>query len=157
MAGLAKRSSGALGSLWDPFRELEAMSSRLNQLFRPGMDSGEREALAGVDWAPSVNISETEAAYVIRADLPGVTKENITVHVENGVLSLRGERQHREEQKNEKFHRVESSYGSFLRRFTLPDDVREDDVNAEMKDGCLEVTMPKSGEKKPKARSIEVH
>ncbi len=159
MAGLTKRGSGGgtLGGLWDPFRELEEMSSRLNQIFRPGSTGNEREALAGFDWAPSVNISETDEAYVIRADVPGVSKEELEIAVENGVLRLSGERRHRTETKDEKFHRVESSYGSFMRSFTLPDDVEEEAVNAEMKDGCLVVTLPKSTEKKPKARSIEVH
>lgn len=156
MAGLTKRSGAGLGGLWDPFRELEEMSSRLNQIFRPGSGS-EREALAGFDWAPSVNISETDEAYVIRADIPGVAKEDIKINVENGVLTLSGERHHREEKKSEKLHRVESSYGSFLRSFTLPDDVKEEAVDAGMKDGCLEITLPKSTEQKPKARSIEVH
>lgn len=158
MAGLAKRgtSGGMLSGLWDPFRELEEMTSRLNQIFRPSM-GGEREALAGFDWAPSVDISETDDAYLIKADIPGVAKEDIKINVENGVLTLQGERRHREEKKGEKFHRIESSYGAFMRSFTLPDDVKEENVNAEMKEGCLEVTLPKSAEKKPKARSIEVH
>ncbi len=158
MAGLAKRGgAGMLGGLWDPFRELEEMSNRLNQLFRPGATGGEREALAGFDWAPTVDISETDDAYVIRADIPGVAKEDIKINVENNVLTLQGERRKREEKKGEKFHRIETSYGSFVRSFTLPDDVKEDAVNAEMKEGCLEVTLPKSAEKKPKSRSIEVH
>jgi HSP20 family protein len=136
------------------------MSNRLNQLFRAGGDGGRREgreALAAVDWAPTVDISETDKAYVVRADLPGVKKEDMKITVENGVLTLQGERQQRSEESGEKFHRIETSYGSFMRRFTLPDDAAEDKVDAEMKEGCLEVRVPKTEEKAPKAHSVQIH
>jgi HSP20 family protein len=156
---LVRHSGSSLGT-WDPFRELEEMSNRLNQIFRTGATgalSEGREALAGIDWAPSVDISETDKAYVVRADLPGVKKEDLKVTVENGILTLQGERKQRSEEKGEKFHRVETSYGSFMRRFTLPDDVAEDKVDAQMKEGCLEVTVPKTEEKKPKSHSVQIH
>ncbi len=156
---LVRQGGSTLGT-WDPFRELEEMSNRLNQIFRVGGNGNRaerREALAGVDWAPSVDISETDKAYVLRADLPGVKKEDLKVTVENGVLTLQGERRQRSEEKGEKFHRVETSYGSFMRRFTLPDAVAEDKVDAQMKEGCLEVTVPKTAEKKPKTHSVQIH
>src|SRR5690606_16456853 len=153
---LMKRGSGAVGT-WDPFRELEEMSHRLNSIFRPTAELGESQALAGFDWAPTVDISETDKAYLIRADLPGVAKEDMKITVENGMLTLRGDRRKRTEHKDEKVHRIESSYGSFMRQFTLPDDAKEEGVDAQVKEGCLEVTIPKSAEKKGKARTIDVH
>jgi HSP20 family protein len=156
---LVRHTGGTLGA-WDPFKELEEMSNRLNQLFRVGGEGGQgetREALAGFDWAPSIDISETDQAYIVRADLPGVKKEDLSITVDNGVLTVRGERKQRSEEKGEKLHRVETRYGSFMRRFTLPDNAAEEKVDAQMKNGCLEVRVPKTEEKKSKVRSVEIH
>jgi HSP20 family protein len=95
------------------------------------------------EWAPSVDISETEGEYLIRASLPGVKKEDTKVTVEDGMLTLSGERQQQEEVKDEKFHKVESFYGSFSRSFALPDAVDEKAIKADSKDGVLTVHVPK--------------
>lgn len=108
------------------------------------------------DWAPSVNISESETEYHIEADLPQVKRDDIQLTVEEGVLTIRGERKHQREEKKKKYHRVESAFGSFVRRFTLPENADADKVEASFKDGTLEVTIPKTEPKASKARQIKV-
>jgi HSP20 family protein len=143
---------------WDPFRELEDMSERLNRVFaRPAAraTSG-KEALTVADWMPTVDISETDGEYVIKAELPEVKKEDVKVTVEDGVLTLQGERRQEKEEKGKRFHRVERSYGSFVRSFTLPESVDEAGVKAEYKDGVLSLHLPKTERMKPKAIDVKV-
>src|SRR5215212_7557547 len=143
---------------WDPFRELEDMSDRLNRVFaRPALRSTNgKENLTVADWMPTVDISESEGEYLIKAELPEVKKEDVKVTVENGVLTLQGERRQEKEEKGKKFHRVERSYGSFIRSFTLPESVDESMVKAEYKDGVLNLHLPKSERVKPKAIDVKV-
>ena len=108
------------------------------------------------DWMPTVDISETEGEYLIKAELPEVRKEDVKVTVENGVLTLQGERRQEKEEKGKRFHRVERSYGSFVRSFTLPESVDESSVKAEYKDGVLNLHLPKSEKVKPKAIDVKV-
>lgn len=150
-------------NVWDPFRELREMSDRMNRAFglepwaRRGDGNGGSQALTGVDFAPQVNISETEKAYLIKADLPGVRKEDVQVKCENGMLSIEGERKQEKVEDNERFHRVESTYGRFMRRFVLPDDADESGIDASFQDGALTVRVPRAEQKQPKARQIKVH
>ncbi|MDF2458358.1 MAG: Heat shock protein Hsp20 family [Nitrospira sp.] len=142
---------------WDPFRELEDMSERLNRVFsRPTLRNTGKENLTVADWMPTVDISETESEYLIKAELPEVRKEDVKVTVENGVLTLQGERRQEKEEKGKRFHRVERSYGSFVRSFTLPESVDEGGVKAEYKDGVLALHLPKSERVKPKAIDVKV-
>jgi HSP20 family protein len=144
---------------WDPFRELEEMSDRLNRVFsRPALRTtgNGKEHLTVADWMPTVDITETEGEYLIKAELPEVKKEDVKVTVENGVLTLQGERRQEKEEKGKKFHRVERSYGSFVRSFTLPESVDENGVKAEYKDGVLNLHLPKSEKVKPKAIEVKV-
>ena len=127
--------------MWDPFRELEDMSSRLNRLFGRSLVS--QENLTGFDWTPSIDVSETPTSYLIKAELPGVKKEDVHVDIDAGVLSITGERKQQQEHKDEKYHRVESSYGSFMRRFTVPEDANTEGVEAAFKDGVLTVKLGK--------------
>lgn len=143
---------------WDPFRELEDVSSRLNRIFgRPlGRTELSNEMLAMVDWTPSADISETDTAYLIKAEIPGVKKEDVKVTIQDGILTIQGERKMEKEEKDKKFHRVERSYGSFMRSFRLPDDADESAVKAEFKDGMLNVTLTKSAKAKPKSINVSV-
>jgi HSP20 family protein len=145
---------------WDPFRELEDMSNRLNRVFSrpslPGTNGNGKEAMTVADWVPSVDVSETEGEYQIKAEIPDVKKEDVKVTVEDGVLTIQGERKHEKEEKGKKYHRVERSYGSFIRSFTLPDLVDEEKVKAEFKDGVLNLQLPKSEKAKPKAIEVTV-
>ena len=145
---------------WDPFRELEEMSDRLNRMItRPGAAQAGaqgKEVMTVADWSPTVDISETEAEYAIKAELPEVKKENVKVTVEDGVLTLQGERQQEKEEKGKKYHRIERSYGRFVRSFTLPDSVDESKVKAEYTDGVLHLHLPKSEKAKPKQIDVKI-
>lgn len=143
---------------WNPFRELDDVSNRLNAIFGripPGVEPG-REMLAVSDWTPSVDISETDTAYLIKGEIPGVKKEDIKVTIEKGMIIMRGERRHEKEEKGEKFHRIERSFGSFMRSFRMPEDADESRVKAEFKDGMISVTLSKSEKAKNKPKEIEV-
>ena len=141
---------------WDPFKELEDVSNRLNRVFGrvTARSEPDREMLATADWTPSVDISETDAAYLVKGEIPGVKKEDVKVTIQDGMLTIQGERKHEKEEKGKKFHRVECSYGSFVRSFRVPDDADENKVEAEFKDGMISVSLPKS--QKTKAKAIEV-
>jgi HSP20 family protein len=108
------------------------------------------------DWAPMVDISETDDEYLVKAEIPEVKKEEVKVRVENGVLTIEGERKQEREEKGKKFHRVERYYGTFLRTFTVPENVDEKKVKAEFKDGVLNVHLPKAEMAKPKAIEVKV-
>jgi HSP20 family protein len=124
------------GAMDDMFNRFPSMLGRWPRLFGNGDLS--------VEWAPSADISETEGEFLIRASLPGVKKEDTKVTIEDGMLTVSGERQQKEEQKNEKLHKVESFYGSFSRSFALPDAVDEKAIHAESKDGVLTIHVPKA-------------
>lgn len=143
---------------WNPLSELEAMSSHLNRIFGRDVVSGgaEHDMLKMSDWTPSVDISETDKEFVIKAEIPGVKKEDVKVTVENGMLTIKGERNMEKEEKGKKFHRIERSYGSFVRSFRIPDGVDESKVKAEFKDGVMNVALPKSEKAKSKALEIPV-
>ncbi len=143
---------------WNPFRELEEVSDRLNSIFGklPVRTESERETFGMADWSPSVDISETDAAYLVKGEIPGVQKEDVKVTIEDGMITLRGERKQEKDEKGEKFHRVERSYGSFMRCFRLPDDADETNIKAEFKDGIISITLPKTEKAKNKPKEIEV-
>ena len=107
-------------------------------------------------WSPSVDIYETDENIVLKAELPGVDKKDVSVEVKDSTLILKGERKREKEVKEENYHRVERSFGTFMRSFTLPVSVKQDQVKAKFKDGVLEVTLPKSEEAKPKQVKVEV-
>lgn len=143
---------------WDPFRELEEVSDRLNRMFaRPSTPrTTGKETMVVADWTPSVDISETEGEYQIKAEIPDVKKEDVKVTLEDGVLTIQGERKYEKEEKGKKYHRIERSYGSFVRTFSLPDVIDEEKVKAEFKDGVLNLHLPKSEKAKPKAIEVKV-
>jgi HSP20 family protein len=142
---------------WDPFRELEDMHRHLTRIFdrNPARDDG-REFITTAQWAPSVDIVEDDQNYVIKAELPEVKKEDVHVRVDNGILTLTGERKFEKEEKNRKYHRTERAYGSFARSFALPDNIDADKVAANYKDGILSVSVAKSAKAKPKQIEIKV-
>jgi len=139
---------------WEPFEAMDLMFNRFPGFFRfdkPQLGTGEY-----FDWSPATDISETDKEYLIRAALPAVKKEDVKVTYENGVLTLRGERRQQEEQKDEKFHRVESYYGNFSRSFALPDVIDEDAIKAESKDGVLTIHVPKAQSEMKKLTTIKI-
>jgi HSP20 family protein len=142
---------------WDPMRELETMADRMNRLVaRPILPGAGGEALVTAEWAPIVDIEETDKEYLIKAELPEVKKEDVKVTIKDGVLCLEGERRKEKEEKSKKFHRIERSYGKFVRSFTMPEDADEKKVEAAFKDGVLNVHLAKSDVLKPKAVEVKV-
>jgi len=135
-------------SIWNPIHEMdELFHNRLASVLGG-------EGLQSVAWSPVVDIEESAEAYTIRAELPGLSKEKVKVTVENGVLTLSGERDLERRVETKTFHRVERSHGSFTRSFTLPEDVDAESVAANFKDGLLEIQIAKREE--ALAKSIEV-
>jgi HSP20 family protein len=137
------------------WREIEDMFDRYARTVGQPQVGGQ-EAVATGDWAPRVDIAETEKAFVIKAEIPEVKKEDVKVIVDNGVLTIRGERKQEREEKGKKYHRVERYYGSFTRSFTLPDNVDETKIKATFKDGMLNLQIEKTEEAKPKTIEVKV-
>jgi len=143
--------------LWNPFQEFENMLERYSKSGASNLGKQLNTELSFADWAPSVDIEEESDKYLVKADLPGVDKKDIEVKMENGVLSIRGEKQTETETgKGTKRHRSERFHGSFARSFTLPDAVKADEVDATYKDGVLSLTIPKEEQAKPKSIDIKV-
>ena len=144
---------------WDPFRELDELNNRLGTLYGRApvrKDGAKEETMTIAEWAPLVDIIEDEKEYLIKAELPEIRKEDVKVRVENGVLTISGERTYEKEDKGKKYHRIERAYGSFERTFTVPEDADASKVNAEFKDGVLKVHLAKDEKAKPKAVEVKV-
>ena len=141
---------------WEPFSGIDDAFARMPALFGRWPRVFDAESQRALDWAPSVDISETEAEYLIRAELPAVKKDDVHVTFEDGMITIKGERKQQKEDKNEKYHRVESFYGTFERTFSLPDNVDSDAIRCESKDGILTVHIPKTQNVKQKAKQISV-
>ena len=147
---------------WDPWHEIEDMFDRytravgLSRVGNWGRRALGAEPAAAVDWAPRVDISETPAAYVIKAEIPEVKKEDVKITIDDGMVTISGERRQESEQKDTKYHRVERYYGSFSRSFSLPGNVDEPAAKAEFKDGVLSLSIPKAAEARPKVLEVKV-
>lgn len=141
-------------SRWNPTAAwLERDPFRLMEGFLNG-EAGRGEELSNRAWRPAVDIRETGDSYVVSAELPGLSKEDVQITIENNVLKLTGERRFEKEVKEEEFHRVERAYGTFSRAFALPTRVDPERVEASFKDGILTITVPKAAEARP--RKIEI-
>jgi len=141
----------------DPFRDLASLQHRLNRAFdttlaRP--ERNEEDLLTGA-WAPPVDILETKEKTILKAELPGFDENQIHLHFEDGILSLEGERKFEKENADENYHRVERSYGRFVRSFTIPSNVDNEKISAAFQNGILTVELPKREETKPKAIKIQ--
>ncbi len=142
---------------WDPFREFTTVQDRLNRLFRDSYGSeGRDEALATSAFAPAVDVYEDEHNVTLKVQVPGIDEKDIDIRIENNTLTLHGERKFEKEEKEENFRRVESSYGSFTRSFTLPQTVDAEKVTANYDKGVLKITLPKKAEAKPKQIKVNV-
>jgi len=146
---------------WNPFREMEDMQRRMSSLFdwspfrRTSLTTNE-ENISVPEWAPLVDIAEDAKEYLIKVELPEVHKDDVKVMVENGTLTISGERKAEKEEKGRRFHRMERYYGRFERSFSIPDDAEPDDVKAEFKDGVLRVRLTKSEKARPKQIEVKV-
>ncbi len=143
---------------WDPFRDLISIQDRMNRLFEQTLSrSRGEEAVSAATWTPAVDIYETPDTIVMKAELPGVSREDIQIHINDNTLTLKGERRFAKDVQEESYLRIERAYGSFHRSFTLPAGVHQEKIRALFKDGVLELTLPKAEDSKPKRISIEVH
>jgi len=140
---------------WDPFRNLSTLQDQVNRLFETNFPArSDNSALT--TWAPPVDIYETENELVIKADLPEMNEKDLDVRVENNMLTLRGERKFEEKVKEDNYLRIERTYGSFSRSFSLPNTVNTEAIKAEYKNGVLRVELPKRAESKPKQVKVNV-
>jgi HSP20 family protein len=147
--------------IWNPLNEMEeAPQNRFNRFFLAGfpnrMGSGEIHSLAVADWSPEVDISEDDHGYLLKADLPEMKKDDVRVTVQDGTLSVSGERKSEKEDHKKKFHRIERSFGTFRRSFTLPEDADSTKVTAEFRDGVLKVHLPTTPMARSKAIDVKV-
>ena len=144
---------------WDPFRELTTMQERINRIFGDAYTrrGGDDDVTARGDWMPPVDIFENDQhQLVLKAELPGMKREEIDVRVENNTLTIRGERKKETDVKEEKYHRIERSYGLFTRSFSLPSTIDSEKVTAEFSDGVLTVVLPTREEAKPRQIQVKV-
>lgn len=143
---------------WDPMRDLSSIQEKMNQLFEDTFSRtrGRDEALGKGMWTPAVDIFETEDAVVVKAEIPGVERDQIAVQIKDGILTLHGERKFEKEVKEENYHRIERAYGTFHRSFSLPSSVEQDKISAKFNEGVLEVTLPKKERAKPKQIKVDV-
>lgn len=135
---------------WTPWHELESINRQLSRMLDESPESEERG-----NWLPAVDIHETEDMFIVEAEVPGIEKKDIKVNVENGMLTISGERRYEKDVKEEGRHRIERSYGRFTRSFALPTHVDTSKVAAKVEDGMLKVTLPKTEAVKPKSISVE--
>jgi HSP20 family protein len=141
---------------FDPFQDFADFPSGL-RLFQDTVSRMLNEPRSQRPWTPAVDIFETENELVLKADLPEVDMKDIDIQLENGTLTLKGERKFEKEEKSQGYHRIERSYGSFARYFSLPDTVDSEKVQADYKGGVLTVTLPKKEVAKPKSVKVQVH
>jgi len=143
---------------FDPFRELTAIQDRVNRIFgEAGARDGADDLFARGEWVPAVDIfDDDDRGIVIRAELPGLTRDEVHVRIENNTLTLSGERKREETVKNDRYHRMERTYGTFSRSFALPPTAAADKVTAEFRNGVLEVLVPMREEAKPRQIDVKV-
>lgn len=138
-------------------REMEEMTDRLGKFFGTWTRPYEtKEPLTVADWSPAVDIQETEKEYLVKVELPEVKNEDVHVTFNEGVLTVTGERKLEKEEKGKKYHRIERSYGTFLRTFTVPIDAEETKISAEFKGGLLQIRIPKADRPRPKSVEVKV-
>ena len=143
---------------WDPFRDMITLRDRMDRLFEDSLNRfrGGEEDMTHSTWSPAVDIYETAENIIIKAEIPGVNKKDISVEVKNDSLYLKGERKFEKELKEENYHRMERSYGSFSRVFSLPTSVEQDKIKAKFKHGVLQISIPKLEEEADKSVNIDV-
>ena len=138
---------------YEPWGLLNQFNRELDTLF--GRPNGGESSVATSDWSPAVDIKETDTEFKILADIPGVDPKDIEVHMEDGVLTIKGERESKKQEEKEGYKRIERSYGSFYRRFSMPDTANAEKISAKSVNGVLEVTIPKQEKTQPRKISVQ--
>ena len=144
----------------DPFRDMTVLRRQMDDLFNRGFagflgepDNGETMA----SWSPAMDVLETEDSVVLRAELPGLTEQDVEITVENNVLTLRGEKKFEHDESEGNYRRIESRYGSFYRSFSLPTSVDKERIDAKFANGVLQISLPKAEKAKPKKIAVKVN
>ena len=159
---LMKRTPSQSVTRWNSefpaFRGLHSLQNDMNRIFEEFFrgDIVAGDSFFSKDWSPAVDIVENKDQYILKAELPGMKKDDVKITVENNVLTIRGEKKNEVEQKEENYHRVERSYGSFERSFAIPGTIKTNDIDAQYKEGVLTLTLPKAEEAKPKMIDVKV-
>jgi HSP20 family protein len=143
----------AILTRYEPFRELARLQNEMSRMFD---DNGSYRPGESMGWTPACDIYEDEEGVTLRFELAGLEPKDVDVRFENGVLTLRGERKLEKEEKRENYHRIERTYGTFSRTFTLPATVESENISAESKDGVLRIMLPKKAETKPRQIKVGV-
>ena len=141
---------------WGPARELQSVQQEMNRLFGTFLDPRSGVEVGGRRWVPATDLVEEGDHYVLRADVPGVSEDDVKVELEDDVLTISGERKSEHEQRDNGYRRIERAWGRFARSLTLPEGVDADGIKARFENGVLEVTIPKPAERKPRRVAIEV-
>ncbi len=141
---------------WRPFREFERMRREMDRLWDSFFERRPARVEEVSEWFPSLDVSETKNEYVVKAELPGIDPKDIDISLANDLLTIKGEKKQEKEEKEENYHLIERSYGSFTRSIQLPGQVQSDKINASYKNGVLKVTLPKTEEAKKKEIKIKV-
>ena len=141
---------------WDPFRELNTITDRMNRLFQDTYGTQSREEGLTSSFVPAVDIYEDEHYVTVKMEVPGIDQKDIDVRLENNTLTVRGERKFEKDEKEENFHRIERRYGSFYRAFTLPNTLDSEKVQADYEGGVLKIKLAKKAEAKPKQIKVNV-
>ena len=142
---------------WEPTRELHTVQNEINRLFSSFFDTPTHNGAGQLRrWVPATDLVETDTEYVLRADLPGLSQEDVSIELDDNVLRISGERRAEHEQREEGFYRLERAFGSFSRSLTLPEGVDADAIRAGFADGVLEVKVPKPEQRKPRKVAITV-
>lgn len=143
---------------WSPIRDMLNMQADMNRMFGTLFDRDSFEtSLRSSAWGPAVDISETADSYEVSAELPGLTKDDVKISYEGGVVSIRGEKKQEKEDKGKNYHRLERSYGAFERSFRLPTHIEVNKIEAKFKDGVLTLHLPKAEEARPKEIPIKIN
>jgi HSP20 family protein len=140
----------------EPFRDFERMRRDVDRLWDSFFERGVRRTDDDAEWLPSLDVAETKDEIVVKAEVPGMDPKDIDISLSDGLLTIKGEKKQEREEKEEDYHLVERSYGTFTRSIRLPKEVRRDKINASYKNGVLKVTLPKSEEAKQKEIKIKV-
>lgn len=140
---------------YEPWGMLNQLRRDMDRMYQSQTDGEESTSVATSAWVPAVDIKETDDAFEIHADIPGVDPKDIDVHMENGVLTIKGERESEKKEEKEGFKRVEREWGSFYRRFSLPDTADAEKISAKSKHGVLEITIPKQEKVQPRKISVD--
>lgn len=142
---------------WDPIENLDKLHQELNNLFNlSSMPGSRRSLMEGHNWAPAIDVEDKKDRVVVKAELPGMKKEDVKVSVEENYLIIEGEKKEEEEKEEKGYYRRECSYGSFQRAVSLPSNVDTDNVDASYKDGVLKINLPKNEEEEPPTKEIDI-